>query len=782
MNTVALSTRIPSIHSLMQQKNSSLRKISLSLLSAAVSLTLAAQNKEAVDYVNPYIGNISHLLVPTYPTVHLPNSLLRVCPNREDYTGNQLAGLPLIVTSHRGRSAFNLSPYQGDLQQADNVIHYGYDNEIVKPYYYKVDLDDYGIQVQYAPSHQSGIYEIDFKPEMPAAYLIFNTANGRLEWQGNSISGYQLLDNNTRVYIYLETETRPSRTGAWTENRINPSATGVEGRNAACIMQFPGGTKSLKARYGVSFISVEQARNNLQREIKNYDLQQTAQVGRAIWNQTLNKIQVSGLDETAKTVFYTSLYRTYERMICISEDGNYFSAYDGQVHDDLGRPFYTDDWIWDTYRATHPLRVIIEPQMENDMIHSYLVAAQQMPKLWMPNFPEVTGDSRRMNSNHGVAMVADAYAKGLRGFDLAAAFRACKGAITEKTLAPWSSKPAGVLDKFYKDHGYFPSLAKGETETVPEVHSWERRQPVAVTLGTVYDEWCLSLIAAALGNKEEAAYFKERSFNYRKIFHPETKFFHPKDTLGNFMEDLDYRFPPGIGGRDAYDESNGWVYRWDVPHNIGDLVQLMGGKQAFVNELERMYNTPLGKGRPDFHHIFGDHTGIVGQFSMGNEPSMHIPYLYNYAGEAWRTQKRVHNLLKQWFRNDLMGIPGDEDGGGLTSFVVFSQIGFYPVTPGLPMYVIGTPAFETAVIQLGNGKTFEVVAYNYSPDNTFIQSARLNGKVWNKSWFTHEELMQGGRLEFVMGKHPNKQWAAGNDAIPPSFQLSAAQRSRDIYR
>lgn len=732
-----------------------------------------AQNKsQPVDYVNPYIGNISHLLVPTYPTVHLPNSMLRVYPERENYTGNTIAGLPLIVTSHRGSSAFNLSPYQGAVEDIKSTINFGYDNEIIKPYYYSVDLDDYNIHAQYAPSHQAGIYYIDFENSNQPAYLILNTRNGELNSDKNTVYGYQNLSNNTKVYIYFETDIQPSEVGTHKGNTINNNEKTTQGRNAFYVMKYPAGTKRIKVRYGVSFISSEQAKNNLRREVKDYNLENIAQKGRDIWNSTLGKIQVSGIDDNAKTVFYTSLYRTYERMICISEDGNYFSAYDGKVHNDEGRTFYTDDWIWDTYRATHPLRIIIEPEMENDMVNSYIVMTRQMKNPWMPNFPEVTGDSRRMNSNHGVAMVTDAYIKGLRGFDLEEAYNVSKAAITEKTLAPWSSKPAGVLDRFYKEHGYFPSLAKGEQETVPEVHGWERRQPIAVTLGTVYDEWCLSLIAKQLGKNDEADYFSKRSLNYHKVFNPETKFFHPKDASGKFMEDLDYRFPPGIGGRDAYDENTGYVYRWDVPHNIADLVNMLGGKEAFVKELEDMYSTPLGKGKPDFYHIYADHSGNVGQFSMGNEPAMHIPYLYNYAGQPWRTQKRVHTLLNQWFRNDVMGIPGDEDGGGLTAFVVFSQIGFYPVTPGLPMYVIGSPTFERAKLDIGNGKSFKVVAINYSPENKYIQSAKLNGKDWNKSWFSHEELMRGGKLELVMGKHPNKKWASDDNAVPPSFSMN----------
>lgn len=735
------------------------------------SCACGVSEKTPVDYVNPYIGNISHLLVPTYPTVHLPNSMLRVYPERENFTGNTIAGLPLIVTSHRGSSAFNLSPYQGELKEAKSIIDFGYDNEVIKPYYYSVDLDDEGVGVQFAPSHQSGIYRIDFSQKDKPAYLIFNTRNGELTTDGRAVSGFQKVWGRTKVYIYLETDKAPLKIGTHKGELIDTNDRTTGGNNAYYIMEYPQGTDEVTLRYGVSFISAEQAEKNLRREIKDYDLKAVADAGRKLWNETLGKIRVNGGTEDERTVFYTSLYRTYERMICISEDGRYYSAYDGQVHDDEGTPFYVDDWIWDTYRATHPLRLIIDAEKESDMINSFIRMAYQMPRHWMPTFPEVTGDSRRMNSNHGVATVLDAYNKGMRSFDLAKAYEVCKAAITEKTLAPWSSKPAGVLDRFYKEHGYFPALAVGEQETVPEVHSWERRQPIAVTLGTVYDEWCLGNIAKALGNEREADYFLKRSLNYRKVFNEETRFFHPKDSFGNFIQPFDYRFSSGVGGRDAYDENNGWVYRWDVPHNVADLVEMMGGKKSFVEELERMYSTPLGKGRPDFHYQFADHTGNVGQFSMGNEPAMHIPYLYNYAGEPWRTQKRVRNLLTQWFRNDLMGIPGDEDGGGLTSFVVFSMIGFYPVTPGLPMYTIGSPVFKDVTIQMSNGRNFRVVCRDYSPENKFIQSAKLNGKEWNKSWFSHDELMEGGVLELVMGKHPNKEWASADDAVPPSFEM-----------
>lgn len=718
-------------------------------------------SKEPVDYVNPYIGNISHLLVPAYPTIHLPNSMLRVYPEREDYTGNKIKGLPVIVTSHRGNSAFSISPFAGD-KQLSSVIPLEYDNEVIKPYFYRVFLNEDNIDVEYVPSYQSAIYKFQFSEGAPS--FVINSKNGILKANGSSVSGYQQIgDFPTKVYLYLETDIDPER--------IDPFDDKTE--DSSClVMRFTENSRQIHIRYGISFISEEQAKKNLYREVKNASFDEVKEQGRAIWNETLSKIKVEGDCEDAKAVFYTSLYRTYERMICISEDGMYYSSFDDKVHGDNGIPFYTDDWIWDTYRATHPLRVIIEPEKEVQMINSFVRMAEQMDNFWMPTFPEITGDSRRMNSNHGVATVIDAYVKGLKGFNLELAYDACKRGITEKTLIPWSGDKAGVLDDFYKKNGYFPALRDGEIESVANVNNFEKRQPVAVTLGTVYDEWCLSQIAKHIGKKDDYSHFLKRSLNYHKLFNPETKFFHPKDMNGSYIEPFDYRYSGGQGARDYYGENNGWVYRWDVPHNIADLVNLMGGDALFVEELEKMYDTPLGKSKFEFYAQLPDHTGNVGQFSMANEPSLHIPYLYNYAGQPWRTQKRIRNLLDLWFRNDLMGVPGDEDGGGMTAFVVFSQLGFYPVTPGLPMYVIGSPTFEKASIKLGEGKTFDIICSNYSPENKYIQSAKLNGVDWNKSWFTHEDLIKGGKLEFVMGNRPNKQWASDKASIPPSFEMN----------
>jgi len=716
----------------------------------------ARMTKDYVDYVNPYMGNISHLLVPTYPTVHLPNSLLRVYPERGDYTSDRLFGLPLIVTSHRGRSAFNLSPMVKLPSGLKPVQLYSYDQEEIHPYAYSVLLDQENIQVDYALSHQSGTYTFTF-PSTSTKYLQFNSQEGKLQWDGQGLSGMQDIGNGTHVYIYAVPESKPVAVKRLQGQQLE-NATEAAGKNSCLVLEFNQAGTSLRMKYGVSFIDAAQAKANLKREISDFDQKKVAEKGRKIWNDALGKIAVEGDNESNKHVFYTSFYRTYERPVNISEDGRYYSAFDGKVHQDEGKPFFTDDWIWDSYRAHHPLRVLLDPNTESMILNSFVRMSEQMEQPWLPTFPEITGDSRRMNSNHGVATLLDAYRKGVRNFDIKKAYLAAKGAITEKTLAPWSGKAAGKLDEFFKEKGYIPALYPGEKETIPEVNGFERRQPVAVTLGTSYDLWCLAQLAQELGIQADYELFMKQSFNYRNLFNEQTKFFHPKDDKGNFIMPFDYVFSGGQGAREYYGENNAWIYRWDVQHNIPDLIKLMGGNELFVKYLDEMFQQPLGRSKFDFYAQLPDHTGNVGQFSMANEPALHIPYLYNYAGQPWMTQKRIHKLIGEWFRNDLMGVPGDEDGGGMSAFVVFSQMGFYPVTPGSTSYSIGSPFFQKVSIQLPNGKSFVIIGKNASAKNKYIQSAKLNGQPLNVPQLTHADVLKGGTLEFVMGDSANRNW------------------------
>ncbi len=714
---------------------------------AAVALGLALAAKSPVDWVNPNVGGISHLLVPTYPTVSLPNGMLRVYPNRDSFVASRLSGLPLVVTGHRGGSAFSLSPFAGAAPLA--VGRFAYDAEHVCPYRYSVRLEDDAIDVDFAPTRRAAVYRFAFEADGPRT-LVLN--GGELSLKDGVASGSRPLGNGTRVYLAMAFDAPPQASGS----------------GPALSLTFPKDLKSLSARYGVSFISVEQARKNLDAEIPGFDLERVARAGRDAWNAALGKVEVEGGSDDERSAFYTALYRTYERMVDVSEDGRYFSGFDGKVHEDGGVPFYTDDWSWDTFRAAHPLGVLLNPKAESAKVASYVRMAQQSREGWMPTFPSVHGDEHLMNGAHGVSILWDAYQKGLRGFDLAAGYEACRRAMTDSTMLPWTRGPANRLDAFYKERGYFPALRPGERETEPAVHGFEKRQAVPVSLAASYDAWCLAQIAKALGRTEDAALFAGWARNYRNLYNPATGFFHPKDEAGAFIAPFDYRFSGGIGARDYYDENNGWTYRWDVQHDVAGLVRLMGGPERFVANLDQTFEEPLGRSRYEFYSQLPDQTGNVGQFSMGNEPSLHIPYLYNYAGAPWKTQKRVRSLLEAWFRNDLMGIPGDEDGGGLSAFVVFSSMGFYPVTPGTDAYNIGSPIFRRVTIRLENGKRFTIEARGASHDAKYVRSARLNGFPWNKPWFPYAAALAGGTLELTMGDRPNKAWGAAPQDAPPS--------------
>lgn len=736
---------------------------------AAVMLLVSgaqAQQKELVDYVNPYIGNISHLLVPTFATIQLPNSLMRVYPARNDYTTELVNGLPVVVTNHRERSAFSFSPTQD--ANLKSVMPVNWDNEVVTPYSMDIEMADNTMRAQLAVSHLSAIYDISFYEADKDAYLIITSGKGELKVENGAVKGYQDIWGSANMYICAETDVQPVEIGILENGKIKAATKTKKAKDVSIAMRFPKGTKKVSLRYGISLIDANQAEANLHREQGDkFDRVAIEQAGRKEWNETLANIKVDGGTEDEKVVLYTSYYRTFERPVCLSEDGRYFSAFDQKVHEDGGTPFYTDDWIWDTYRAAHPLRALIQPWKEEDIIESYLRMAEQMGTKWMPTFPEMTGDTRRMNSNHGVAMVADAVQKGLK-VDVERGYEYCKKGITEKTLAPWCGKKRGYIDDYYWEHGYIPALRPGEPETDPNVSNFEKRQPIAVTLGTAYDTWCLSVLADKLGKSDEAKYFFDFSHNYRTVYNAETAFFHPKDNQDKFLENFDYTRGGGIGARDAYDENNGWTYRWDVQHNFADLIKLMGGREQLIKNLDQTFAEPMGDGKREFYTQLPDQTGNIGQFTMANEPSLHIPYIYNYAGAPWKTQKRIRQCLKTWFRNDVMGIPGDEDGGGLTSFVVFSSLGFYPVTPGMPIYNIGSPLFSNIRVQLPNGKVFQIIANNCSEENKYIQSATLNGQNWDKPWFSHDDIKNGAVLILEMGKHPNKSWGAAPEMAPPS--------------
>ncbi|MCD6347889.1 MAG: glycoside hydrolase family 92 protein, partial [Bacteroidales bacterium] len=498
-----------------------------------------------------------------------------------------------------------------------------------------------------------------------------------------------------------------------------------------------------------SWIDAKQAGRNLLKENPGWNFQKTVNAGIDAWNTELGKIQVKGGTLDQRVTFYTALYRTMERMININEYGRYYSDYDGRVHKSAGG-FYVDDWSWDTYRALHPLHILIAPEREKDMLRSYILMYTQSG--WMPTFPEIYGDAKCMIGNHQAAIFADAWAKGIRSFSKSKAYAGLRKNAFEGTRLPWREGPSTELDDFSRKNGYFPALSPGEEEPVKEVHSFEKRQAVAVTLEHAYDDWCLAQLAGAWNHPGDAEILKDRAGNFRNVFNPEIGFMAAKKADGSWVEPFSPATSNGTGCRDYFAEVNSWNYTWSVQHDIPALIELMGGKEMFVKKLDQLFTEPLsGYAKWGTIRDQPDATGLTGQFVMGNEPGFHVPYLYTLAGVPWKTQKRVRQLMDAWFRNDVMGICGDEDGGALSAWYVFSAMGFYPVTPGKPEYVIGSPIFEEVRIDVGKGKTFTIKAPFVSAQNKYVQEIILNGETQNSYILPHSAVAEGGTLILDMG-------------------------------
>jgi predicted alpha-1,2-mannosidase len=724
-----------------------------------------------VDYVNPNIGTIGHLLTATVPYVQYPHGVARLAPvttpgTQDRYLADKIFGFPAGPAT--------LMASTGELSYDPDRIasHYDHDFEIATPYWYKVRLDDSDIETEFTASQLAAYYRFIF-PAAPHAHLSLSMRNGDIEVAGpDAVSGSGSAGRGggtggAHYFFYAEFSKPVAGYRTWSGNNLSQEARQAGGNVGFATDFVARAGETIEMRVGISHISVDQARKNLLREIPKWTFDAAKAKARTVWNQALSTIQVKGGTERQRTIFYTALYRTLCRMTDITEDGQYYSGYDQQVHAAEGHDFYVDDGLWDTYRSAHPLSLLIETSRQMDMVRSYIRMYEQSG--WLPSFPSIGGDGAVMIGHHSTALIADAYTKGYRDFDVEKAYAGMKKNATEATMLPWRRGPLTELDKVYLEKGFFPSLAKGETESVREVHPSEQRQAVSVTLENCYDDWCLAQVAKGLGKQDDYAYFMKRARNYVNVFNQEIGFMAPKTADGKWVEGFDPRLGGGQGGRAWFAECNAWVYTWHVQHDPAGLMALMGGREKFAAKLDQLFVEPLGTSKFAFLGQFPDMTGLIGNYPQGNEPAFHIPYLFDYCGQPWKTQRRVRQIMDVWYGDGPLGICGDEDGGAMSSWYVLSAMGFYPVSPGQPAYEIGSPLFEETRITLDKGKVFTITAKNVSAQNKYIQSATLNGKPWDKAWFAHSDLAGGGTLSLVMGPRPNTAWGSAPEAAPPSM-------------
>ena len=746
-------------------------------LAALALLSLEAYAaKEPVDYVAPNIGGIGQLLTATIPYVQRPYGMARLAPVTtpgitDRYLADKIYGFPAgpgLLMASTGEAAAQAEAYASD---------FDHDFETATPYYYAANLESWGIRAEFTASREAAYYRFAFPAAQHAHLALSLEKSSEIEVVGsNAIQGSQRLDGPvgrlvhadgvTTEYFYAEFSRPLGSYQTWSGSELSHTAKQSGDHIGFVADAETKAAEQIEVRVGISYISAEQAKHNLEREIPGWEFDKLKASTRDSWNKALGSIDTVGGTERQRTIFYTALWRSLGRMTDITEDGRYFSGYDYKVHDAGGHDFYIDDGMWDTYRSMHPLQLLLDGHRQEDMVRSYIRMYEQSG--WMPSFPSVAGDQQVMIGHHASQMILDLYNKGYRDFDVEAAYAAMKKNATQTTLLPWNRGPLTSLDRVYFDKGFFPALAKGEQESVDAV-TGELRQAVSVTIESSYDDWSVAELARALGKQEDAAYFDKLAHNYANVFNPEIGFMAPKSADGKWVADFDPKLGGGQGGRDYFTEVDSWLYTFGVQHDVAGLIHLMGGRTAFNEKLDRLFVEQYGTSKFRFLNQFPDATGLVGLYAQGNEPSFHIPYLYDFSGQPWKAQKRVRQLMEVWYGDGPLGIPGDDDGGETSSWYVLSAMGFYPVCPGSPVYEIGSPIFEKSVIRMGNGKEFAIVAHNVSAQNKYIQSATLNGAQLNRPWFKHSEIAGGGTLVLEMGDKPNLKWGSGTEDAPPSM-------------
>ncbi|HUU26723.1 MAG TPA: GH92 family glycosyl hydrolase [archaeon] len=628
--------------------------------------------------------------------------------------------------------------------------HFRHSAEIARPYYYAVNLDDSGIRAEMTASGRCGFFRFNFTGPGDSYVIIDAKTRGslvknrpqdtraagwvKIDPAGQEISGFNAF---RFTGFFTARFDRPFLSfGTWSGELVRQGNIEEKGGNGvgAFVRFDPGGT--VKVKVGTSFISTDQARKNLELEIPDWDFDAAALATKESWNRALGKIRINGESESRRTIFYTALYHSLLLPRIFSEHGLYRSAFDNRVHQGTS---YNDFSLWDTFRAEHPLLVLLEPARTGEMVSALLAMYEQGG--WMPKWPNPFYTSV-MSGTHADAVVADAWLKGVRNFDPELAYRA----MYKDAMTPGDSvyEARGGLE-LYKRYGYLPADS-----------IWEG---TSRNLEFSYDDFCLAQIAGALGKEEDRRFFLGRSQNYKNSYDRESGFMRGKNADGSWIEP----FRTTEDGDRYYTEGTAWQYTWFVPHDVRGLIDLMGREERFTAKLDSFFTNALPRNlaqwNPYYHH--------------GNEPAHHAAYLFAYAGQPWKTHAWVRKILSPDYLYSAKpgGLPENDDCGQMSAWYVFSALGFYPVCPGEPVYVLGSPVFPEAALHLDNGSVFRTEARNVSEQNIYIQAAELDSEPYEKCWISHSRLLSGGTLTFTMGPEPNRAWASAQD----SRSLSASQ-------
>jgi putative alpha-1,2-mannosidase len=692
--------------------------------------------KEPLDYVNPNIGGIGHLLVATDPIVQLPEGSIKLASNpwpeiHDRYLVDKVFSFSLRdVNRYRTQTIPSwIMATTGNIEvtPAKMASNYDHDFETVTPYYSALLLEDYDINVEYTVTKDAAYYRFTFPKASDSHILLGSNAKFSIINE-NTIEGQEALGD--RIFYFYAKFSKPFTSyGTWSDDKVFPQSTNTQsGRNIGVFTNYTTSKgDQVEVKIGVSNENIEQAKQNLEKEIPAWNFEEIKNIAKNKWKESIAIVETEGGTESQLTIFYTSLY------------------FAGGGESLLSR-----------------MKLNEEKSTQRAQSYASLPKNELYPSVSSP------GD---MFQHENIIFITDSYLRGIRNFDIERAYENMKTEFMESTKLPWREGPATELDSFYLKNGYFPALPLDTKEWVPAVHSFERRQCVTVTLNAAYESWCIAQIAKSLNKDADYKYFIKHAHDYQNVFNTQTGFMSPKTADGKWIEPFNPNLSGGQGGRDYFSEMNSWMWTWYVSHDIQGLVNLMGGREKFVAKLDALFQEQYGTPKYKFLGQFPDQTGLIGNYAQGNEMVRLIPYLYNYAGTPWKTQKRVGDIMDVWYGTGPLGICGDEDSGMMSLWYIYSAIGIYsdPYIPAYPIWLIGSPIFEKVTINLGNKKTFVVEAKNVSAQNKYVQSATLNGEPLNKPWFEHSDLVKGGTLLLNMGPRPNKQWGSAPQAAPPSM-------------
>jgi len=720
----------------------------LVLGSCKLPVSKAKKNKPLISYVNPFIGTGGH--GHTYPGATRPFGMMQLSPDTrldgwDGCSGYHYSDSHIYGFSHTHLSGTGVSDYGDILLMPTNEVvfnngadgkkgyksHFSHENEIAEPGYYKVFLDDTKTDVELTVSERSGKHKYTFQKGAKQVVIL------DLVHRDEVLDAKVVLESNTQIYGYRHSKAWAKDQRLYYDMLFSKPYTKVtflddkkEGKSVKAAFEFDASVGNvLEIIVGISSVDEEGALHNWQLEIGDKPFEELKTEAQGVWEKQLEKIIVESNSEVYKTNFYTSLYHTMIAPNVYSDVDGRYRGMDLNTYQAQDYKYYTVFSLWDTYRAAHPLYTLIEQERTNHFIKTFIAKYEEGGII--PIWDLSANYTGCMIGYHAVPVIADAYLKGIREYDVDKAFQAMKHSANQDKL--------GL--KFYKEYGFIPVEKESES--------------VSKTLEYAYDDWSIAQMAKSLGKDEDYKTFLERGQYYKNSYDPESMF-----MRGRFRNSWFAPFDP-YEVNFNYTEANSWQYSFYAPQDISGLIELMGGKEQLETQLDKLFNAKKetsGRNQADI-------TGLIGQYAHGNEPSHHMAYMYNFVNKPHKTQEKVHQILTELYKDTPDGISGNEDCGQMSAWYVLSSLGFYSVTPASNQYIIGTPLFKKATINLESGKAFTIVADSVSAKNKYIKSVKLNGKRYPYSYLNHQDIVSGGSLVFEMSSNPTN-WATKDKHIP----------------